>query len=180
MGQSDDDDVDRSIDDDEPVITYSVRELKVSDRAYLDRILDRFRPDWQDNLPPGASGSLAFVADSATFTFGAFQGTEVAGYALGYRLRLPTGRKSLLLYDLEVAEEHRRQGLGILLLQAVLNLGNREGCIEMWLVTEADNEPAIELYKAAGGRAAAGGGGDLVFEWTFDRYRRQPSRRSQP
>ncbi|MDH3296499.1 MAG: GNAT family N-acetyltransferase [Acidimicrobiia bacterium] len=163
---------------DGPIATYTVRELKVSERELLDRILDRFTPGWQDNMAPGASGSLSFVADSSTFVFGAFQGEMVVGYASGYRLRLPNGKKSLLMYDLEVADDHRRQGLGILLLQSVLNLGKREGCAEMWLVTEADNEPAIGLYSAAGGRVASGSAGDIVFEWTFESSRWTPRRQS--
>lgn len=158
-------------------ITYSVRELKLSDRALLDKILAHFQPGWEDDLAPGASGSLAFVADSATFAFGSFQGEAVAGYAWGYRLRLPTGRKSLLLHDLEVGEEHRRQGLGTLLLQAVLNLGRREGCAEVWLVTEGDNDAAIELYQASGGTASSGPVGDVVFEWMFEVNRWLPGRR---
>lgn len=163
---------------DGPIVTYTVRELKVSDRAVLDAILDRFQPGWERDLAPGASGSLTFVADSSTFAFGAFLGQDIAGYAWGYRLRLPTGRKSLLLHDLEVGEQHRRQGLGSLLLQAVLNLGQREGCAQVWLVTEADNEVAIDLYRSHGGHSPTWPVGDVVFEWMFEVNRWLPRRRT--
>ena len=161
----------------QPMMTYTVKELKLSDRALLDRILDQFQPGWEDDLAPGATGSLAFMADSATFAFGAFLGPDAVGYAWGYRLRLPTGRRSLLLHDLEVGNEHRRQGLGGLLLQAVLNLGQREGCAQVWLVTEADNQAAVDLYRGSGGHAASAPAGDLVFEWLFEVNRWIPRRR---
>ena len=163
---------------DGPMITYTVKELKLSDRELLDRILTQFQPDWHDDLAPGATGSLAFVADSATFAFGAFLGADTVGYAWGYRLRLPTGRKSLLLHDIEVAEEHRRQGLGSLLLQAVLNLGKREGCTQMWLVTERANQAANDLYEGSGGHAPSAPEGDLVYEWLFEMNNWVPRRRN--
>ncbi len=162
---------------DGPVMTYTVKELKISDRGLLDSILDQFQPGWEGDLAPGATGSLAFVADSATFAFGSFLGAEPVGYAWGYRLRLPTGRRSLLLHDLEVAQDHRGQGLGSLLLRAVLNLGEREGCAQVWLVTEADNQTAIDMYEGSGGVAPSKPAGDLVYEWLFEVNRWIPRRR---
>jgi GNAT superfamily N-acetyltransferase len=56
------------------------------------------------------------------------------------------------LHNLQVAEEHRRQGLGTAALGALLEWGAEQGATTAWLHVEVDNDPARALYDRVGFR----------------------------
>lgn len=149
----------------------AIRELMVSDRDLMDQLLDHFSPGWES----GSSGSLTFMTDSSTFAFGAFlvdddgNDTAIAGYTWGYRLRLPTGARSILVHDIEVDQQLRCRGIGGHLVQAVLDLARREGHQHVWAVVEGTNDLAKALARSAGGVAPDPNPGDLIFEWRLGR-----------
>ena len=57
----------------------------------------------------------------------------------------------LLLYEVDVAEEHQRKGVGRAMLDFLAKLCADRGYSEMWVLTEPDNAAGNALYKAAGG-----------------------------
>lgn len=136
----------------------------------MDQLLDHFAPGWGAT----ATGSLTFMADSSTFAFGAFlvdddgNDSQIAGYTWGYRLRLPTGARSVLIHDIQVDEPLRGRGIGRHLVHAVLDLARREGQHHVWAVVEGTNMAAQALARSAGGAASGPDPGDLVYEWRFD------------
>lgn len=148
-----------------------IRQLKVSDRELMDQLLDHFTPGW--DAAATSTGSLSFMADSSTFAFGAFlvdddgNDDQIAGYTWGYRLRLPTGARSVLIHDIQVDEQLRGRGIGRHLVQAVLDLARREGHHHVWAVVEGTNTAAQALARSAGGTAGAEPG-DLVYEWRLN------------
>ncbi len=151
--------------------TYVVHEFRVSDRNLLDAALDAFQPEWRTQPNSAESGSLAFIADSATFTLGLYHDDQPMAISWGYRLRLPTGARSVLVHDIQVQEDHRQQGLGRQLLKAVLQLARDEGQHHVWGIVEADNAAAHALARSAGGLSAGSQRGDIVgdtvYEWRF-------------
>jgi ribosomal protein S18 acetylase RimI-like enzyme len=106
-----------------------------------------------------------FLADPATVAFLARSGDEVVGWAWGYRQLRADGNRMLLLYEIEVAEEHRRRGVGRSLLDGFLGVARREGHRKMWLITGEDNDPAKALYESTGGERSAKD--DLGYWWQF-------------
>jgi GNAT superfamily N-acetyltransferase len=62
------------------------------------------------------------------------------------------GDASVFLYELDVDERFRRQGIGRALVDEARNLAEREGVLKMCVDTSYDNEPARRTYAAAGGR----------------------------
>ena len=62
----------------------------------------------------------------------------------------------LYLHQLEVAEPHRRQGIGRDLLHTFMTTGARAGATKMFLTTASDN-PARTLYESLGGAPASQG-----------------------
>ena len=50
--------------------------------------------------------------------------------------------------EVDVCADQRRQGAGTLLMQAVIELAEAEGCEELWLGADADNEAAKALYRS--------------------------------
>ena len=84
-----------------------------------------------------------------------------AGYLHGALIDRVDGGQMLLVYDIEVADSHRRQGVGTALVSAARHIARESGASETWLVTESDNEEAMALYEKLGGKRFAAVG----YEW---------------
>lgn len=148
-------------------VGLAIRELGLSDVDLVADVLDAVVPDWVDVLAPGASGPVAFVADRATFMFGAWADVDgvsrPVGMAWGAHVRYPTGRIMTYLHQLEVIESHRRQGIATMLTDASMALAHRLGHDRFWLSTGGHNDAAQALYRSMGG--AAKPDGDVNFWW---------------
>ena len=79
---------------------------------------------------------------------------EVAGELVGFvwahwldRLRLE--RRQLFVYEIEVAPEFRRRGIGTRLMQSVFAEAAAAGS-ETFLLTERSNEAALAFYRRLG------------------------------
>lgn len=57
----------------------------------------------------------------------------------------------LLLYEVDVAEAHQRQGVGRAMLEYLKGLCEKRAYGEMWVLTELDNDAGNAVYKSAGG-----------------------------
>ena len=57
----------------------------------------------------------------------------------------------LLLYEVDVAEQHQPKGAGRAMIDFLSKLSAERGYREMWVLTELDNEAGNALYKSAGG-----------------------------
>ena len=56
----------------------------------------------------------------------------------------------LYIDDLAVSNNYLRQGVASLLVKEAIEIGKREGCKQVWIATEPDNEPANKLYESLG------------------------------
>lgn len=111
--------------------------------------------------------AAALLADPAVRFLVAFEEGVPAGFVFAYvlpRRRLP--RRSLLLYEIDVAEPYRRRGIGRALMDAVEAEARAAGCDEGWVLTDADNGAALALYAAAGGIRSEGEVVMLDFDYT--------------
>jgi ribosomal-protein-alanine N-acetyltransferase len=86
-------------------------------------------------------------------------------YSGSYCLRRQDGRieayacvwivdRDLLINNIAVRREARRQGLGRRLLDQLLETGRSRGCRTVRLDVRPSNRPAVELYRRAGFRVA--------------------------
>ncbi len=100
----------------------------------------------------------AFVEAPATLAFVAVgSSNQVIGWCWGYHLVRPDAPSMVYLHDIEVSEEHRRQGHGRALLEAFMAAGRRAGASKLFLNTAEANRPARRLYDSMGGGLAAQG-----------------------
>jgi ribosomal protein S18 acetylase RimI-like enzyme len=113
---------------------------------------------------PDAQHIAAMTEDNRTYLFIALENGEPAGYSLAYRFPYFYSAKThAYLYDIEVAETHRRKGIGRRLIDAVLAALHADGCGEMWLGTATDNSEAQTLF----GRTGAIKTGETFFDYTY-------------
>lgn len=104
-----------------------------------------------------ADGGQAFLRSPGALAFVASHGAEISGWCWGYHLIRPDTSSMLYLHQLEVAQEHRRRGIGRALLHAFMSAGARAGATKMFLTTGDANAPARALYESLGGGLAAQG-----------------------
>lgn len=144
-------------------MSIAIREIGIGDESMVHEMLDAVSPGWVDQLAPGASGPRAFVATNNSFMFCAYVDNEPAGFVWGSTIRRPTGGVMSLVYELDVRESFRRQGIGSMLMEAANALARREEHVELWLVTENDNDEARGLYENLG--AQSNDTPDRVYWW---------------
>jgi ribosomal protein S18 acetylase RimI-like enzyme len=95
------------------------------------------------------------LKDDRTYLYAVLEDNDVIGYALGY-----LG----YLYDIEVAEEHRKKGAGRMLMEKVKKDLKEDDVVELWLGTAVDNAGGQALFSKTGGIKS-----DETFnDFTFD------------
>jgi GNAT superfamily N-acetyltransferase len=87
------------------------------------------------------------------------------GCVYGHELVHPDGVRTMLLYSLDVAEQVRRQGYGVALVNAFVDHARAIGCAEVWVLTDDANAAALATYDAAGGQRESTG--QVMFVWAF-------------
>ncbi|OJV94041.1 MAG: hypothetical protein BGO39_06940 [Chloroflexi bacterium 54-19] len=120
-----------------------MKEVSPAIVSQLDEILDE---PWE------VAQGEKFLANPDNALFLAFVGERVAGFLTGYRLqRLDKNRAEVLLYEIEVREEFRRQGIGKKLIGALNAWAAETGAFQTWVLTYSDNTAAMALYKSMDG-----------------------------
>jgi aminoglycoside 3-N-acetyltransferase I len=95
---------------------------------------------------------VGLLADESTIFLAAFQGSEPIGFVFGYELPRRHGAASILfIYELEVDEAHRRQGIATRLMTELEQIARLRGIGEGFVLTEPDNAAANTLYGSLGG-----------------------------
>jgi ribosomal protein S18 acetylase RimI-like enzyme len=86
------------------------------------------------------------------------------GYVLVYVLPRIDARRMAFLYDIGVAEPHRRRGIGRALVEEAARTARDEGAHKLFVLTDEENDAAMALYARAGGRRQDD---QVMFEWAF-------------
>jgi aminoglycoside 3-N-acetyltransferase I len=138
--------------------SYSVRRLDADDLAPFDALLTVFGEAFEDVETYGARRpSPAYVRqllESATFiAVAAFTDGIVVGGLAAYELRkFEQERSEVYVYDLAVAEAHRRQGIATALIEELRRIASARGAWVIYVQADHGDEPAIALYTKLGAR----------------------------
>jgi aminoglycoside 3-N-acetyltransferase I len=111
----------------------------------------------------GPGDPEALLADPRTLMLVALEGERPIGFVLAHELPRRHGdRSSLFVYEVDVAEGHRRRGIGTALLARLGELARERGIRAGFVLTEPDNGPANALYRSAGGATQT-----VTLQWDF-------------
>ncbi len=138
----------------------SVRQLAPSDlplmRAVSELFADAFHDDESYRAQRPSDVYLRRLLASDSFVaLAALDADIVVGALAAYELhKFERERSEIYIYDLAVAETHRRRGVATALIRRLQEIGAERGA---WVIfvqadTEADDEPAIALYTKLGSR----------------------------
>src|SRR5918911_794333 len=103
-----------------------------------------------------------FLSNPLNYLIVAEANGEVAGFLLAHALpRLKQDSYKMFIYEIDVAEPHRRKGVGTALISEVRRIVRKEKMLNAFVFTSYSNKGAVEFYKKTGGRI--GNGDDPVF-----------------
>jgi len=111
----------------------------------------------------GPGDPEALLADPHTLMLVAFDGELPVGFVLAHELPRRHGdRAKLFVYEVDVAENHQRRGIGSSLLARLGELARERGIRVGFALTDPGNGPANALYRSAGGATEG-----VTVEWEF-------------
>jgi len=138
----------------------TIRRLQPGDEQRLQELCRRFK----QRVPSDEEAARLLERDDVHVWCAEVDG-EPAGFAYAYVLLRVDGDTSVFLYELDVAEPFRRQGIGRALVEQARALAEREDALKMWVDTAYDNEAARRTYASAGGTPSAEP--VLAYNWRF-------------
>ncbi len=123
-------------------MSFTLRRMQPGDEAAFQRIA----PDVFDE-PIHADRLAAYLREPGHLMVLAFKANLVVGQCAGVLHRHPDKTTELYVDEVGTASTHRRMGVAKLMMDELFAWGRELGCVEAWLGTETDNEPAKALYR---------------------------------
>lgn len=100
-----------------------------------------------------SSGIEQFLENPLNYFLVAYQESNIIGYLLGYQLQKPeTDKPKFMIYDIEVLESHRRQGVGKGLIEEFKGICKSKNGSAIFVPTNKSNLAAMKLYESTGGK----------------------------
>lgn len=97
----------------------------------------------------------AFLSEKNAFGYIAEDSGKAVGFAYGYVLNEPDGRKTFYLHAIDIMIGYQNLGYGTELVRFVYAHSKSLGCRKMFLLTNTGNVSACRCYEKAGGISAA-------------------------
>ena len=135
-----------------------VRRLTSDDMLQMRAMLSMFGHAFDDvatyTEAQPSSQYLADLLSSSTFVaLAAFEGSAVIGGLAAYVLpKFEQPRREIYIYDLAVAESHRRRGVATALIRTLQSLSRDLGAYVILVQADYIDEPAVALYTKLGTR----------------------------
>ena len=109
--------------------------------------------DTYGGRPPDEAHLARLLAKPHVIALVALDGVSVVGGLVAYELeKLEQARSEIYIYDLAVAETHRRQGIATALIRALGKIAKERGAWVMFVQADRGDLPAIRLYESLGTR----------------------------
>ena len=147
----------------------TIKRLREGDADAACRVIEELKFVMDDvvGVSVGPGYMRSFLADDRHYFVAAYHDDEPVGYLFGYLLRRFDGRQpTMFVYEVGVAEQHRRRGIGRALVEEIKRLAQVDGCRKMFVLTGRGSEAAMALYRSAGG-AEGDADPSISFWWNW-------------
>jgi|SRR5882672_141234 len=137
---------------------YLYCQLTPEDVPLLKQLLAMFGEAFEDvpmyqGAVPGNDYLTALLAKPHFIALAATSGDEVVGGLAAYVLdKFERDRREIYIYDLAVAQAHRRQGIATALIRRLVDIGKERRAYVIFVQADSGDEPAIKLYESMGTR----------------------------
>jgi aminoglycoside 3-N-acetyltransferase I len=110
-------------------------------------------PDTYAGEPPDDAYLQGLLAKEHVVALAALAGDEVVGGLVAYELdKFERARREVYIYDLAVAESHRRRGIATALIEHLRDIAARRGTWVIYVQADHGDDPAVALYEKLGTR----------------------------
>ena len=123
-------------------------EYKILEEKDLELMLD-FVDD--ENTKYSIVDLKEFIDGNTNFGFVAKTDNKIVGFAFGYILLKPDGRKVFYIDAIDVMPEYQGKGYGTGLISFARDYAKTINCYKMYLITNRSNISACKCYEKAGG-----------------------------
>jgi ribosomal protein S18 acetylase RimI-like enzyme len=97
-----------------------------------------------------------FLANPKNHLIIAYDNGKPVGMALGYEIpRVDRNRNMLFFYEIGVDKKYRRKGIATALINELKSICRKKKILQMFVITNASNKPAMKLYQSTGGNREA-------------------------
>ena len=134
----------------------SIRQLAPDDLALMDAMLTMFgeafgEVDTYGMQRPSEDYLRALLGGDSFIALAAVKDGAVVGGLAAYELRkFERERSEIYIYDLAVAEGHRRRGIATALIDALRPIAAQRGAYVIFVQADLADAPAIALYSKLG------------------------------
>lgn len=135
---------------------YRLRQLGPGDVEAMERLNAVFgaafdEPETYRGAPPGDAYLERLLARDHVIALAAFHRDEVVGGLVAYVLdKFEQRRSEIYIYDLAVAEAHRRRGISTALIAELQRTGTARGAYVIFVQADHGDDQAIALYAGLG------------------------------
>jgi aminoglycoside 3-N-acetyltransferase I len=135
---------------------HDVRHLGPHDDTLFDAMLDLFGsvfddPESYGSARPNAAYVAGLLANPGFIALVVVEGDAVIGALAAYVLpKFEQARSEVYIYDLAVAETHRRQGVATALIDGLKPIARKCGAWVIYVQADHVDPPAIALYSKLG------------------------------
>lgn len=141
-------------------MAFTIHALQPDDVPLLRSLSGMFGAAFNDAAtyaakPPSADYLQRLLAGDSFIAIAALEGDDVIAGLAAYELRkFEQERSEIYIYDLAVAEPHRRQGIATQLIEALKKIARAHGAYVIFVQadTGAEDAPAQALYDKLGVR----------------------------
>jgi aminoglycoside 3-N-acetyltransferase I len=139
-------------------VALSVRQLTSDDVPAMEAMLAMFGKAFDDAVAyggkrPDAAYLKRLLAGDSFIAIAALKEDEVVGGIAAYELhKFEQQRSEIYIYDLAVAEAHRRQGIATALIEKLKEVAASRGAYVIFVQADIGDDPAIALYTKLGVR----------------------------
>lgn len=135
-----------------------IRRLTRADVSLLRQLNAVFAEAFQDadtylGEPPGEAYCREVLGKEHVIVLVALKNESVMGGLVAYELdKIERARREIYLYDLAVAEPHRKQGIATRLIEQLRAIAVQRGAWVVFVQADYGDDPAISLYGKLGAR----------------------------
>jgi aminoglycoside 3-N-acetyltransferase I len=135
---------------------FSIRHLAAADVGLLKGVLAMFGDAFDDEQTytgaiPGPDYLRHLLSDDHFIALAALQHDAVIGGLAAYVLaKFEQERSEIYIYDLAVAEKHRRRGVASALIGRLKDMAKARGAHVIYVQADLGDGPAIALYTKVG------------------------------